>query len=432
LYLRAPGFDKTKKLYLSKKTNAGVIRPMASVVLWVYTAVFLGLNVPGLGSTKADGGPAPPSALCQNGILHQNRHCCAKACGRCGGAGCGSLPGGAAQCCYGGIESSGRICHAPSDTSCVIGAGSYSVRHPQSEGSVLEHFIKRHSRNIRATRALTTSTTDGRGSAQVNVKVQNGINPWNVAVVHIPKSAGSSIAELLSAGMHPSCAEYTGNLSLCGCSNERCRARAKVAVVEAPFSIIKALLRPVRTKWLWVAVIRRPERWFYSAVGQWCANNGKRSIPCKPNASITTLLRASWFNPNTGWNRERSGAQKGSVKYYFFGPNLQTYFLGSMFLEDAWIVGTLEHGIHALVAAIWSTALNSTPVRLKHVNEEHWPLLKSFKDNVPWTDVKRYYAVDDAFYKHVSRQKGSCIGHRADHLRLPESTLDWASGVTWD
>jgi hypothetical protein len=36
--------------------------------------------------------------------------CCAESCGACGGAGCGSLPGGSSNCCTGTILSSGRIC----------------------------------------------------------------------------------------------------------------------------------------------------------------------------------------------------------------------------------------------------------------------------------------------------------------------------------
>ena len=79
--------------------------------------------------------------LCQSGIRSGN-YCCAKACGRCGGQGCGSrFRDSSNQCCFGAIGKSGRICRAqndtgcvitvpagaPSDTSRVIGAGSDSV-----------------------------------------------------------------------------------------------------------------------------------------------------------------------------------------------------------------------------------------------------------------------------------------------------------------
>ena len=44
---------------------------------------------------------------------------------------------------------------------------------------------------------------------------------------------------------------YTGNLSLCNCKDTRCRSVAKVAVVEAPHRMVKALLGPMRREWLW-------------------------------------------------------------------------------------------------------------------------------------------------------------------------------------
>ena len=84
---------------------------------------------------------------------------------------------------------------------------------------------------------------------------------WSVAMIHIPKTAGSSIAEALWAGRHHACASYTGNLSLCNCKDTRCRSVAKVAVVEAPHRMVKALLGPMRREWLWVSIIRRPEDW---------------------------------------------------------------------------------------------------------------------------------------------------------------------------
>ena len=45
--------------------------------------------------------------------------------------------------------------------------------------------------------------------------------------------------------------------------------------------------------------------------------------------------------------------------------------------------------------------------------------------------VRQYFAVDEAFYEHVVKQEGSCIGHRAGHTALSESEGDWAMGVTW-
>ena len=55
----------------------------------------------------ADAAPAP--FLCWDGILN-GQTCCAASCGTCGGTGCGGFPGGAANCCIGTINDSGRVC----------------------------------------------------------------------------------------------------------------------------------------------------------------------------------------------------------------------------------------------------------------------------------------------------------------------------------
>ena len=59
---------------------------------------------------------ADPS--CETGIIAKN-NCCAKQCGRCGGPGCGALPGGADECCGGSIASSGLHCDAY-DPPCIL------------------------------------------------------------------------------------------------------------------------------------------------------------------------------------------------------------------------------------------------------------------------------------------------------------------------
>lgn len=56
---------------------------------------------------------------CSAGIQSGNV-CCAFSCGRCGGSGCSSLPGGASNCCVGGITDSGRQCTDSQDTACLI------------------------------------------------------------------------------------------------------------------------------------------------------------------------------------------------------------------------------------------------------------------------------------------------------------------------
>ena len=68
---------------------------------------------------------APSPATCEDGILggktSTGQVCCAASCGVCGGAGCAQLPGGAENCCGGGIEASGKICEDADDVACMLG-----------------------------------------------------------------------------------------------------------------------------------------------------------------------------------------------------------------------------------------------------------------------------------------------------------------------
>ena len=240
--------------------------------------------------------------------------------------------------------------------------------------------------------------------------------PWRVAMVHIPKTAGTSFSHSLHSYNYHSCSSYTGGTMLCSCEDVRCRALSKVAVVEAPYPMVKAILRTVPAHWLWVAVIRRPSDWFYSAVGQWCSGRGRftkgpKRLACIPGANHSVLRAASWFDSSTLKDRLHSGEESMGVKYYFFGANIQTSMLGGLFLEGNWLVATMEDALSTITRAIQFTALESRPFKLMHSNEAHWPLLKSWKEHVPWTSIRQYYAVDEAFYGHVKQQHGSCLAH---------------------
>ncbi len=55
------------------------------------------------------GDPGGPDPECRHGVRAGNV-CCEARCGACGGAGCGSRPGGAQACCSGAIREAGRSC----------------------------------------------------------------------------------------------------------------------------------------------------------------------------------------------------------------------------------------------------------------------------------------------------------------------------------
>eukprot|EP00419_Tripos_fusus_P025424 CAMPEP_0172707542 /NCGR_PEP_ID=MMETSP1074-20121228/50029_1 /TAXON_ID=2916 /ORGANISM="Ceratium fusus, Strain PA161109" /LENGTH=198 /DNA_ID=CAMNT_0013530367 /DNA_START=104 /DNA_END=701 /DNA_ORIENTATION=+ len=55
-------------------------------------------------------------------IDHWGKLCCNRMCGTCGGPGCEKRPGGATQCCANPINAAGNVCRSDSDVHCVIEA----------------------------------------------------------------------------------------------------------------------------------------------------------------------------------------------------------------------------------------------------------------------------------------------------------------------
>ena len=69
------------------------------------------------------GKPLPhETAFCSEGsVSATGTVCCPASCGgTCGGAGCGTLPGGREQCCASVVETSGVVCQDAQQTGCVI------------------------------------------------------------------------------------------------------------------------------------------------------------------------------------------------------------------------------------------------------------------------------------------------------------------------
>jgi len=59
--------------------------------------------------------------------------------------------------------------------------------------------------------------------------------------------------------------------------------RIDVAVVERPFFNMKRLLRASTVPRVYMASVREPQAWFYSAMQQWCLGPaGHRSARCRP------------------------------------------------------------------------------------------------------------------------------------------------------
>ena len=93
---------------MAKRNNGRRVNPEASSSLRMKFAAVLSISL------ACWVHAADPS--CETGILSKEVGlCCARECGRCGGHGCGKLPGGSADCCAGPIQAAGKHCdeHGP-------------------------------------------------------------------------------------------------------------------------------------------------------------------------------------------------------------------------------------------------------------------------------------------------------------------------------
>ena len=191
---------------------------------------------------------------------------------------------------------------------------------------------------------------------------------WRVALVHIPKCGGSSLLGLLARLKLPYC-DY-GSLKLtgfkgCSCrSSYGCANSSRVLSVEGPYADLRTLVSsrmdsspsdcgrrgacvPAGTCTMFTGIIRRPEDWFYSAIGQWCSGDvGKRNAGCQLNATLPTMHDAGWFPFARGRARSEAVATAAAptalpffgfrrygaepVKYFFRHADLQLRMLGGI------------------------------------------------------------------------------------------------------
>ena len=313
------------------------------------------------------------------------------------------------------------------------------------------------------------STLEYRRGAQALLAARrpttSGQNQWHVAYVHLPKTGGSSIGAALAAGGAAACAHKTHNLKelgMCDCAHRDCLQKSQAAVVERPYSTLRTIVR-ASSRWqghtVYVATIRSPRAWFYSAVGHWCVGAYGAADPDfakePPSCSNTTLMRASWFRRHSKKScsrpagdgscrcvlptvesfgvpaapaaaaasasstvsaaRPRGSAaplkcDQADVKYYFAGANPQLAMLGRIASEANWAVCTIE-ALPTLLA--FMGALAGRNLTLGRTNAARgWAGAASFQKRVPWSSVEQHYQLDDALYRGVA-PKG-CVARFAD------------------
>jgi hypothetical protein len=241
-----------------------------------------------------------------------------------------------------------------------------------------------------------TAQTDG-GADAVWPFGRLAAPPERIAFIHIPKTGGSAVIETLVKAGLPVCQGGTKLMRLhaCSCFKE-CAQWSTVAVMEIGHNeflhslMWPSALKAAASRVMWLSIVREPESWFYSAVGQLCVRGHVlwNTSSCKPNATLETLLSDNWFSEK-------------APKYYWQHANLQTTMLSDLSLEHNWAVCALPQLPLAMTAVSRIMNWTQVPTLLK-TNEQNWEMLPAFKRRIPWELVRSFYVVDEAFYARVA------------------------------
>ena len=244
-----------------------------------------------------------------------------------------------------------------------------------------------------------------------------------IAYVHVPKAAGVSLFAAFDGTDVPVCNHGT-KLSGMGlghpdqfCQCSKCGARSQVAIAEQTHAWMKHHLFDEQG-WgscaVWAALVREPQAWFYSAVGQWCAGlGGQQHHPaCETidgRFGNVTMLRAWGFFRAKGRFDVAQGHRPGHVKYYFQAPNLQSVMLGGVLDEPDHLVCDLPQRAR-LLGAMRGLVGGAPPLAADaHANEAHWDRIDEWRAAVPWADVEEFYREDQRLWERVSGAPGGCV-----------------------
>jgi len=287
------------------------------------------------------------------------------------------------------------------------------------------------------------------------MSAEAGASRWRAAYLHLPKTGGSSVGWALARAHAPACKLGTGNIPLCPCvgaslyasnssaamvngsalySAAACKKRkewlssSKAAVMEMSFPQISGVIRDP-SEWVWLASIRAPSAWFYSAVGHMCVFYAHRRDPmsfgnatgCSRNATMHELLARHWFEPTS---------EPRGIHYYFHHANVQSRMLEDFFATPNWLLCDISK-LQVLAAVVASTVGAALP--LHRDNSAAWHGLSDFQRRVPWSDVQYNYLVDEALHASVM-QKGGCLGHALSptiKVALNKVALAHSTNVSW-
>ena len=264
-------------------------------------------------------------------------------------------------------------------------------------------------------------------------------NISRIAYVHVPKSGGVSLFLSLDAAEVATCNHGTGlsgfafrHARPCECTKAACMRSSRVAVMEQTHGWMRRRLFPTEGGgWgrcaVWMATVREPSEWFYSAVGQWCAGPwGRNQPPCQPRANVSTLLAFGFFGQGNqlqqGQEAEKGVPEVGvperdvlgQPKYYFRGPDLQSQMVSGVMHEADHLVCALPDR-DRILDAMGKLLPRSPTLSAATANEAHWPGLDDFRRRVPWSSVRDRYAADERLYERL--RASGCVS-RGTNTRL--------------
>uniref|UniRef100_A0A7S3NQ73 Sulfotransferase domain-containing protein n=1 Tax=Aureoumbra lagunensis TaxID=44058 RepID=A0A7S3NQ73_9STRA len=244
---------------------------------------------------------------------------------------------------------------------------------------------------------------------------------WNairVFHIHVPKCAGSSMLYWFSRKNHSAVCNF-GTFGIpgevCNCQHTCCFKAAPIAIMELKYSRIRNIsVLTSSSRILYTSLIRSPQKWFYSAVGQYCTGKGKNSPVCKSTVTIHTLLTYfPFFSLEKHINTDDSPIQ-GALRY-FHHADFQSYLLGNVFEERNWCICTLEDAFPHIFARLFEQILGISTNRIQfpRFNTKKWTPITHFRKRIPWYNVSRFYQHDLALWDRL-HSRGGCMAYSSD------------------
>ena len=311
--------------------------------------------------------------------------------------------------------------HPPPPTTTTANASGISIilRNMRQRADAMREFEKAH---------VPASVASVRWNHAQPQAARGCSGRWRVAFLHIPKCGGTTILTSLkkSSVFGRACdlhsfgtfTKFPAQSGVCSCANQTCIANARFVSAELPFSHFRQLVAhaPVAAVecTLYLSVVRQPRSWFESALSFFCNTpfGRNKNTACVKNTSAQLMRTRGAFHPTdptSDWNGDYRGFD--SPKYFFRHANLQSTMLGDIYFEANWIICPLERlsdAVERLMPLVIASASKAPGSWRVTVANQRSARTRAYTEGVAWSEVARFYALDDALYR---RMAGACVGN---------------------